>query len=406
LYPDGGFDATFTPAVGPVHSIAVQPDGRIVVGGGFTAVGGEERNHIARLGADGALEESFDPAVLGNGDVSVSALALQADGKILLGGAFINVSGQLRANMARLTANGNLDLAFDPAPNATVGAVVVQPDGKILVCGLFTEIAGQPRSYIARLNPNGSIDDSFIAPEPNDWVVKMVLQPDGKILAAGIFTFIAGQPRNRLVRLNADGTLDADFNANINSTVVSIALQTDGDMTIGGQFSMVNGQPIANAAQLHADGSVVTGFVPDPDNTVITIAQQDDGKVVIGGAFHDVNGFNMTRNGLARLSQPDQAWQSLQRVNGVVHWHRAGTSPELALPPRLSYSSDGLTFLPIATMSRVADGWSYAGFVPPLDQPFYLRAEGSTSTGGASVSQMSSTVRLYQADLIFASGFE
>ena len=66
----------------------------------------------------------------------------------------------------------------------------------------------------------------------------------------------------------------------------------------------------------------------------------------------------------------------------------------------------GQTFLPIATMSRVADGWSYAGFVPPLDQPFYLRAEGSTSTGGASVSQISSTVRLYQADLIFASGFE
>src|SRR5262249_41538336 len=144
----------------------------------------------------------------------------------------------------------------------------------------------------------------------------------------------------------------------------------------------------------------------DPDNTVVTIAQQDDGKVVIGGAFHDVNGFNMTRNGLARLSQPDQAWQSLRRVNGTVQWYRAGTSPELALPPRLSYSIDGQNHTPIATMTRVPDGWSYANFVPPTAQPFYLRAVGSLSTGGASVSQISSTARFFQSDVIFASGFE
>jgi uncharacterized delta-60 repeat protein len=183
----------------------VQADGKILTGGAFTSVapnGGVSvtRNRIARLERDGSLDQTLNLNMVGN---YVDAIAVQTDGKIIIGGNFSVILGLARNRIARLNADGTLDAAFDPNANDDVSSVAVQSDGKILMGGLFTNIGGQTqRNRIARLNSDGSVDTTF---DPNaDGVVHSIApQPNGKILVGGGFTIIGGQTRNGFARLNA-----------------------------------------------------------------------------------------------------------------------------------------------------------------------------------------------------------
>ena len=166
-------DTTFNPgADNRVWVVAVQADGKILVSGEFTALGGggtgtTERRYIGRLNADGSLDTSFNPGA--NGEVR--AIALQGDGKILVGGFFTMLGGggtgtTPRAYIGRLNADGSLDSSFDPGANEPVTALAVEGDGKILVGGGFTMLGGggtgtTPRSKIGRLTADGSLDSTF-----------------------------------------------------------------------------------------------------------------------------------------------------------------------------------------------------------------------------------------------------
>ena len=153
------------------------------------------RNHIARLNPDGTLDNAFDP----NANDVVLAIALQPDGKILVGGDFTGIGGQQRNGIARLEATTGLADSFNANANlfSTSYAIAVQPDGKILAGGDFTTIGGQLRNRIARLDPTTGLADSF-NPNANDIVFSIAVQPDGKVLAGGSFTSIGGQLRNRI----------------------------------------------------------------------------------------------------------------------------------------------------------------------------------------------------------------
>ena len=143
------------------YAIAVQADGKILVGGFFTSIGGQPRNHIARLDPTTGLADSFDP----NADSEVFSIAVQADGKILAGGDFTaSIGGQTRNRIARLDPTTGLADSFDPnakARDPAVASIVVQADGKILVGGFFLSIGGQTRNSIARLDPTTGLADSF-----------------------------------------------------------------------------------------------------------------------------------------------------------------------------------------------------------------------------------------------------
>src|SRR5438270_456255 len=177
-----GFDPN---ANGTVWVVVVQPDGKILIGGDFTTLspnGGATvtRNHIARLNPDGTLDTAFDP----NANQRVDSIAVQADGKVLAGGAFSNIGGQPRNHIARLDATTGLADSFDPnasGPFPNVYAIAVQADGKILAGGGFSSIGGQPRNGIARLDATTGLADSF-DPNPNSGVVSIAVQADGKIL--------------------------------------------------------------------------------------------------------------------------------------------------------------------------------------------------------------------------------
>jgi len=175
----------------------LQADGKILVGGSFATLGGQARNCIGRLNADGTLDPAFNP---GAGGVSPAAfsLAVQADGKVLVGGDF---GGNGWGNIVRLNADGTLDSGFNPGASYYVYSLAVQADGKILVGGGFTTLGGQTRNYIGRLNADGTLDSAF-EPAANSEVYSLAVQADGKILVGGLFTTLAGQTRNDVGRLN------------------------------------------------------------------------------------------------------------------------------------------------------------------------------------------------------------
>ena len=147
--------------------------------------------------------DGFDP----NANGAVRVVVVQPDGKILIGGDFTTLSPNggaavTRNRIARLNPDGTLDTAFDPNANNNVYSIAVQADGKILVGGLFTSMGGQPRNRIARLAATTGLADSF-NPNANNSVYSIAVQADGKILAGGDFSSIGGQPRNRIARLDA-----------------------------------------------------------------------------------------------------------------------------------------------------------------------------------------------------------
>jgi uncharacterized delta-60 repeat protein len=139
---------------------------------------------------------------------------------------------------------------FNPGANNGVDTLAVQPDGKVLVGGAFTILGGggtgtTPRNYLGRLNADGSLDASF-NPGANGEVYALTVQPDGKIVVGGAFTMLGGggtgtTSRNYLGRLNADGSLDASFNPGANGAVYGVAVQVDGKILVTGGFHTLGG---------------------------------------------------------------------------------------------------------------------------------------------------------------------
>lgn len=304
---DGTVDPTFyLPNSGGTYPyvMATQPDGKIVMGGNFQSIYGFPRNHIARLNSDGSLDEGFDSGVGPNGDVM--ALALQPDGKIVIGGGFTHVNGLWRQRITRLNADGTLDDSFNPDSytNGFVEAIVLQPDGKIIIGGAFTAVNGVARPMLARLNPNGTLDPSFSSGYTgNATIYTLALQPDGKLVIGGAFTHISGVTRHYVARLNADGSVDAGFNpaGGANNIVYKIALQPDGKVLLLGAFTTMNGAARRYIARLNSDGSLDGGFDPGAGANyyLSEMVLQPDGGVVIAGTFTRVN--DIPRSGVARL---------------------------------------------------------------------------------------------------------
>ncbi len=311
---DGDVDTSFgnglAGASNTVYAVAVQGDGKVLIGGFFTSVNGTTRGRIARLNSDGSVDTSFGNGLAGASSF-VYAVAVQGDGKVLIGGQFTSVNGTTRGNIARLNSDGSLDTSFGNGLNgasSTVQAVAVQGDGKVLIGGSFTSVNGTTRGRIARLNSDGSLDTSFGngLTGASGTVQAVAVQGDGKVLIGGSFTSVNGTTRGNIARLNSDGSLDTSFGNGLtgtSSTVQAVAVQGDGKVLIGGQFSTVNGTTRFRIARLNSDGSVDTSFgngLAGANGIVNAVAVQGDGKVLIGGSFTSVNG--TTRIRIARLN--------------------------------------------------------------------------------------------------------
>jgi uncharacterized delta-60 repeat protein len=324
LNADGSLDATFNPGNGAnsaISSIALQADGKVLIGGGFTSYNGTVRNGIARLNIDGSLDITFNPGIGANG--AITSIALQANGKVLIGGNFTNYNGTEINSIARLNVNGSLDTTFNPGTgfNAIPSSIVVQGDGKVLVGGSFTIYNGTARSGIARLNTNGSLDTTFNPGTGTSGnfcnvVSSIVLQADGKIIIGGCFTSYNGTLRKNLARLYTNGSLDTAYNpiTIYDSIIYSLAIQGDDKVLIG---VFIVGTSEALIARLNTNGSQDNLFNPGtgPESIITSMAVQADGKVLIGGLFTSYNGIG--RNRIARING-DTALSSIGFENNVL----------------------------------------------------------------------------------------
>lgn len=298
----GDVDALDAKCNDSVLASAVQPDGKIIIAGHFTSVQGVSRNYIARLNVDGTLDAAYDPSPNG----AVHCVGVQPDGKIVFGGDFSGLrpngaaTSTTRYSLARVNADGSLDMSFDPDPQGVVNCLALQTDGKILIGGQFTSFRFKAwpqvfRSRFARLNADGSVDMGF-DPSPDAEVSCVMPQADGKILLAGMFSSLkpngaaSSTPKRGIARVNADGTLDTGFAPNNVSTIDCMALQADGKILVGGYFTVPTFSGVIftskrNLVRLTDAGALDVSFDLDPNSSVRALAVQLDGGILAGGSF-------------------------------------------------------------------------------------------------------------------------
>lgn len=443
---------------GSPTTVAMQADGRILIGGSFASVNGLTRNNVVRLNTDGSVDTTFtDPGV----SSEVKTLAVQPDGRILIGGSFTTVGGQPRHAFARLNADGTLDTSLaDPDFNADVWAIAVQPDGRILVAGDFTEIGTHMQNYFVRLEANGAFDSTFADPQLCCNVAREVaLQADGSVLIGGFFSQVGGTTHFYLARFSTDGTFDPSFpdttenivpgpivvapdgsifvgaggdivykldvdgapvagftSAVADATIDGLSLQPNGKILISGIFQNVAGVPHHALARLNTDGSLDNAFgdlhfsfdASNANGYIYGIAEQADGNSVVVGNFSLVNG--EARQYVARVTTGDYATSVLvvSPNGGTIRatWYRLGDGPELDQPPLLWRSTDGVNFDSLGPMTRVANGWQASANLDVHGAPFYLQAIGTTSSGATNGSPGQIASEVYSNDTIFAWGFE
>jgi len=314
--PAGSVDTFFDTAEGAnseVLSLAVQRDGKVVIGGDFSSVDNVTRTRLARLDADnGALDPGFLPSGTGpNG--TVRTLISQSDDRLVIGGSFTLVNGVVRNRISRLNYDGSVDTSFNPGAGAdgpvqAVAETFLGGPRKILLGGAFTTVNSILRKGIARLNDDGSLDTSYAAGSGvNGSVLTLAAYATnsifaGKTIIGGDFTAVHGTARARIARLNVDGSLDLSFNpgAGANDTVRAVAIQPDGRVLVGGSFTNFAGVAFNRIVRLNADGTLDSNFIPGvgANDSVYSIVVQPDQRILLGGEFSrcsDVSRSRITR---------------------------------------------------------------------------------------------------------------
>lgn len=308
----GSLDLRFDPGSGSdnkIHALALQDDGKIIIGGFFTAFNGNASyKGIARLNSDGSLDTSFQKYNSNTpGAVIVNALKIQPDGKILVGGSFVGLNGASVQNIARLNKDGTPDLGFNTGNgfNSSVYAIELQSDGEIIVGGSFGSYNGTPCAGIARLNSFGTLDNTFNPSTgfalngARPYVYTLARQPDGNILVGGDFNTYKGLSCNFITRLNTTGDIDAAFNpgTGFDGALKSIIVQPDGKIIVGGYFLKYNGNPVSQVTRLNSNGSLDASFNPNGKGIVgastfsgvDALALHANGSIIAGGRFGAYN---------------------------------------------------------------------------------------------------------------------
>ena len=327
----GAVDPDFTSRL-PIRSteitaLALQRDSKILVAGTFESypvVNGKEVLYLglARLNPDGTVDPSFRSFE----DRGIAAMAVQKDGKIVVGGLWSSTNSAKHANICRLNPDGEIDSTFDPGPgtdwypnpttptpvvSTVVRTVAIQPDGKILMGGDFRTVAGQRLPAMARLNPDGSLDSTFQPPtRSGDQVNRILLQSDGRIIVVANFAG-ALPPKiiGSVLRLNTDGSLDDSFHQSADVRGFPLAVAMNDQIVTALRPVTVPGltEPV-RLVRLNQDGVVDPGFaatfslidVAKPYAQLFAVVPVPGGKSIVFGNFNRVNG--VEQNDIARLN--------------------------------------------------------------------------------------------------------
>ncbi|GAL87674.1 hypothetical protein MYP_4904 [Sporocytophaga myxococcoides] len=288
LNPDGTYDKTFNIGEGfnnIIYAIAIQEDTKIIVGGAFTVFNNSSINRVVRLTSTGAKDDTF---VVGTGlNGEPRSIIIQPDQQILAAGLFSTYNGAAAQGVVRVNANGSKDNTFNSSTgtNGEVWDMALQSDGKIILGGAFTKYKSISKNYLVRINSDGTIDNNFaMGTGADEDIHSVTIQKDGKIIIGGEFNTFNKNLEKYLSRLNADGTDDPTFSLEIgpNLPVFATELDADSKILIGGYFLRyadlehphlvrLNGSlsPVANV--LDAGFNKVFKLYPNPALTNITL---------------------------------------------------------------------------------------------------------------------------------------
>jgi uncharacterized delta-60 repeat protein len=436
---DNGFDpgviSQGTNALGTVRAIGVYTNGvnanKVVIGGLFTLVGNAGRTNIARLNVDGSPDTTFDPGTGANN--AVNGVAIQNNGRVLLGGTFTAVNGVPRNFIARLNFDGTVDTTFTPGsgPDAQVRVVAALNDGRILIAGDFDSVSGVPNRRIARLNADGTVDATFTSRGmiTNGTIYSLALQINGQILVGGMFTATngAGVVRTNLARLNADGSLDPTFDSGSGADdfVAAVTVQADGKLIVGGAFANFAGYSRSRLVRLDGNGTVdpTLNIGTGADNLVAALAVQSDGKLLVGGAFTNFNGVAQNRftrlhggqnagSGLVVFGSPLFTVSEAGTNATIVVLRTGGTSNTVSVDYSViagGTALPGVDYLPVGGTLFFGQGETLRTFVVPVIDDALVRPDRtvlltlSNATGGASLDiPPTATLQIAENDSLLA----
>jgi uncharacterized delta-60 repeat protein len=334
----GGKVFTTFPAAGEANSLALQTDGKIVAAGYMTEEAADETYlqsvAVVRYNPDGSLDSGFGTGgrvstrFSGN-PAQAYSLAVQPDGKIVVAGAARSTADvqSLDFALARYNSDGSLDSSFGNGGQVTTDffgfydqadAVAIQPDGRIVAAGSAQKnLSFDSADFaLARYNADGSLDSSFgvngeVTTDlfgANDRARALVFQPDGRIVLAGSGDHPTPASTDfALVRYNADGALDTSFgdggkiDTNLHGNIemaLALALQPDGQLIAAGaaqrNFDFATGAlTLARYDQRGAlDANFITIGKDTPAGYAKALALQPDGKIVAAGGLKQCGGIN------------------------------------------------------------------------------------------------------------------
>ena len=313
--PPGDTEPGATP--GAVQAIALQANGQAVIGGSFEYYDEQITYGIARLTTNGFLDTTFNnvgnPGV-GNGGNSVSAIAIDSSGRIIIGGSFSSYDGLPNTvnNIARLNYNGTLDTSFNSGIgfDGPVLAMTIDANGNILVAGDFNHYNTTNCNNLVRLLPSGGLDPTFLPNNGNglnygtDLPVNAVTTDgNGNVVIGGDFFSVNGSSLSYVARLLPGGALDPSFAPAVgpDDVVNSVAIEPNNEILIGGAFQSYNSLNSPGIALLGYNGTLDTSFVPGAgaDGVVNTVVLQPNGEILVGGQFRNFG--SIRRLGVARL---------------------------------------------------------------------------------------------------------
>ena len=337
----GAIDSNFTvSADGAVLAIARDAQGSTYIAGAFNS----PERHLARIDSNGQLS----PLSIGSSTSSrVDCLAIAADGSAVVGGPFRRFDGVPSVYVGKVNGAGAIDSTFSSSLAATLSieagadAIAVQPDGKVLVGGNLSTAGGV--AYLVRLNADGSIDSTFNGDHgPLLYTKAINVLENGQILVAGVANS-SGEGFVR--RLNADGSVDVSFpESNFKGSVEAIAIDSEGGVLVGGSFS-------GGLAHLHADGTSDSTWNISTDGPVKALAVGSDNTVVVGGAFTTIG--QHAQLSIARIILGPKQQSVATNANGRFHGRIQG---EAGKTYEIEASSDLKTWASLGSAVATEDG--------------------------------------------------
>lgn len=284
------------------------------IGGAFTNVGGLARQRLARIRPDG----SPDPDWVANADADAECMVLSQDGsRLYVGGRFTLINGQIRTNLAALTALTGAVEAWTPIIFSTnlpqyVGALALSPDDKTLyVGGNFTHINGIYRPDLAALSTETAGVTAW-DPVRYIWSINtLALSPDGNtVYIGGTFTNMGNAVRRNLAAVTLAGDATA-WNPNSGMANISVAeilpVPSESAVYVAGTFSALGGATRIGLAKVDNVNGIALAWDAGADGGVTSLERSPDGQTFyVGGGFSRIGG------------QPRMRLAAINAISGVA----------------------------------------------------------------------------------------